>query len=182
MKSRIRIILILLITVSIILQNTVLALAKNGEGSFQLNKNSYNQEMPLSKKQVMRCVSMMKEEVLAAYGHNFEVVRTGSEGEQEGDYYQKIGITFVFLPNEPNGKVLRIECDNNISINGAKAGMNFDQIKEKLGDVPIRQTFIEEYYKIYLLEYVVDNCRVVFSSFKTDGMNSRLMLIEKRSD
>lgn len=175
MKSK-RVILVLMIILIVIIHNTVFA--NNGEETFQQNKNDENQEMTLSQQQVMRCLSLTKDEVLAAYGHNFEIVRTGSEGEQEGYYYKNLGITFVY---RADGEVMRIECKKSITINGAKAGMTFAQIKEKLGDAPIKQGFIEAYFKIYILEYEVDNARIAFSSFNADGTNSRLIIVKKRS-
>lgn len=180
MKSRIRIILVLIIIFGVLLQNTIIAMAEKGGGNFQRSNND-ELKNPLSQKQVMHCANLTREEVLATYGRAYEIVPTGSEGEQKGYYYKGIGVTFVFLSDKSNEKVLRIECDNSISINGAKAGMTFEQIQEKLGEASIVQDTIEVYYDIYILGYLIDNCRVVFSSFKADGKNSRLMIIEKRS-
>lgn len=133
-----------------------------------------NNQTAISKEELFDCLNLTRDKIFLKYGQDYEIVRAGAEGVLKGYYYEKLGILFIF---EEDGKVGWIDCrGNNISIDGAKAGMNFSQIKEFLGEAPIKKGMLEAYYPIYLLRYTFNNVQITFSSSNPEGDDSWLSI------
>ena len=122
---------------------------------------------------------LKKDQVLQRLGNNYSIVYTGAEGSYEGYHYPKIGITIVFEDNET---IRFIECDNKVNFNGAKAGMSFAKIQQKLGKREIQETWYEtEDNKAYKIEYVYGDLIVEFLSFNKDGKDSVVTIYKNPS-
>jgi hypothetical protein len=92
-------------------------------------------------------------------------------------FYKKLGITIIF---DDSDNVDFVHCNKKIDINGARAGMNFLQIQEKLGKTHVKETWVEtEHNKAYEIEYECENLIISFLSFKKDGTNSKLTIFRK---
>ncbi|MEW6173316.1 MAG: hypothetical protein AB1510_09675 [Bacillota bacterium] len=123
-------------------------------------------------------IGMNKDGVIYELGSDYEIVQTGAEGAYEGYNFKAYGMTFVF--EDADDKIAWIECDGTVDIKGAKAGMNFAQVQEKLGKTKINDTWYETpENKAYELVYVIKNCRVEFVSSKEDGSDSWLTVYKK---
>lgn len=124
-------------------------------------------------KDFLSFMSLTKSEILNKLGKSYEIVPAGAEGLEEGYYYKALGLTFTF--DESSNNVSEILCEDTVSINGAKAGMNFKQIQEKLGKTQVKDTWVEvPENKAYEIVYSIDNCMVKFLSFSKDGSKSVL--------
>ena len=132
----------------------------------------------LTKPELIGLVELTKDEIISKLGKKYKVILTGAENSFEGYYYESLGITIVF---EYDGSVAFIECNEKVVIDGAHEGMNFSQIKEKLGEAKITETFygIEE-NKGYKVEYIVGDCVLKFYSYSLDGSNSSLKIFKNR--
>ena len=125
-----------------------------------INKNATKADME-------RYFSMKKSEIIKELGNDYELVGAGAEASEEGYSYEKTGLVFVFGYEDV---VDLIECEE---IEGAKAGMNFTQIQEKLGTAKIEDTFVElPEYKAYELNYKLSNCTISCISNEKDGSQS----------
>ncbi|MGE5329111.1 MAG: hypothetical protein ACM3KR_06375 [Deltaproteobacteria bacterium] len=126
-------------------------------------------------KDLFSYISLTKDEVIKKLGKKYKIEPTGAEGLEEGFYYPKLGITFAF-ENKDN-KVSSIYCDEKVEINGAKPGMNFKQIQQKLGTAKILESYMETPdNKCYDLRYIIKNISVEFTSMRKDGSDSILRL------
>lgn len=121
---------------------------------------------------------LSKDEFLQKTGNGYKLVQTGAEGSFQGYNYKEFGLTFVFDEDKRLGF---INCDASFSINGVKPGMTFSEIKQKLGDKPIKDTWVETpANKAYELRYDFDGFTLRFMSFKNDGSESGLTILRKK--
>ena len=140
--------------------------------------NGKKQSVDTIPKDLFSYVVLTKKEVLNKLGMKYKIVQTGAEGSYEGYEYESLGLTFVFEA----GKVAWIDCDEKVKISGAKTGMNFMQIFTKLGEAKVVDTWFEtEDNKAYKIEYIIQNCKVVFFSFNKDGTESELSIYPKNN-
>ncbi|MEW6182168.1 MAG: hypothetical protein AB1500_03190 [Bacillota bacterium] len=145
-----------------------------GCGSTDISNKSagsaYESEFKPDIKGISGIINMSKDGVVGELGNNYEFVDAGPEGAREGYYFVEYGLTFVF---DDDHKIVSIDCDQMVDINGARAGMDFAQVQKKLGGKKIAETSygIPE-NKAYELSYWINECKVVFSSFEEDGRDS----------
>lgn len=123
---------------------------------------------------IFKYLSMPKDEILSELGNSYKIIPTGAEGACEGYYYENLGLTFIF---DTDKSVDWIDCDESVNIEGAREGMNFEQIQKLLGTAKIEETFIETpEFKAYEITYVKENAIICFLSMNKDGNNSDLYL------
>jgi hypothetical protein len=159
---------------------TIKNAGSNEIGSKTSNNNnaSTTKVHSVSRDEIVSYFILTKEEILRKLGSDYRVIRTGAEGSYQGYQYKDMGLIFVF---ESDNKVGFILCDDKLEINNARAGMNFVQIQEKLGEAKIEDTWYETPdNKAYKISYTTDNCVIQFKSFKKDGSDSRLTVYRKR--
>lgn len=126
---------------------------------------------------IFKYFDLPKDKLLKNLGSNFIIVYTGAEGSYEGYEYSKRGIIIVF---EDDGSVGFIQCDNKVEFNGARAGMNFKQVQDKLGKTKIKDTWYEtQENKAYEIEYLYGDLILQFISFEKDGKDSRVTIYRK---
>lgn len=125
--------------------------------------------------------SLTRDQVIQKFGKTFETVDTGFEKSCTGFYYKNAGLIFTFDDEEnPNSKVAWIDCTQDIEINGAKSGMNFEQVQEKLGATQINEVSIKGLsQKLYELNYVINDCLITFRSDYKDGKSAILNIMRK---
>lgn len=134
-------------------------------------------------KDVFKLIKLTKKEVEEILGTGFEEVATGPEGSMMGYNYEDIGINLAFY-NFGDGveRVEFIYLFGDANVNGAKSGMNFSEIKSKMGDTPVKNAFVETpENKAYKLEYEIDNCILSFMSYQLDGEDSFVSIRENLS-
>lgn len=131
-------------------------------------------------KDVFKLIKLTKKEVEEILGTGFEEVATGPEGTMMGYNYEDIGINLAFYSfGDGEERVEFIYLFGDANVNGAKSGMNFSEIKSKLGDTSVKNTFVEiPENKAYELEYEIDNCILSFTSYQPDGENSSISIRE----
>jgi hypothetical protein len=118
-------------------------------------------------------IGITREEVINKLGDNYEEVETGPEGSLTGLLYSDIDLEFAL----DDGKVIIIYCGEKVEFNGARAGMNFKQLQERLGKGAIEKTWYETPENIaYKTSYIFDNNVLTFLSFEEDGSNSWLWI------
>lgn len=127
-------------------------------------------------KDIDRYLYMPKSDIVKELGNSYKVVETGSEGLQEGFYYEDIGLTFTF--DEESQWVLWIDCDSKVDINGARAGMDFSQIQKALGKGQITETWVETPENVaYELGYRIGDSLVYFLSYQQSGEDSEVYIM-----
>ncbi|HEX9058548.1 MAG TPA: hypothetical protein VF941_00025, partial [Clostridia bacterium] len=103
-------------------------------------------------------------------GDNYKIVPAGGEGTCEGYRYDELDITIVFDTDNESSALSWIDCGNSINIKGAHNGMTFKEVMGILGNSEIKDTFIETPdHKAYMLQYIVDNCGIIYFSQIKDG-------------
>jgi hypothetical protein len=114
---------------------------------------------------------LKKDEVLDKFGNDFVIVPEGGEGTEEGYMYEQFGLTFVF--EGADNHIAWVSCSEKVDINGARTGMNFKQIQDKLGVAEINDTFIEiPEYRAFEINYRIGDCIVNFFSQDEEGKNA----------
>ena len=141
-----------------------------------LVESSNNEGKSSNNVDISKIINMTKADIIKELGGNYRVVPADVEGSLEGFKYSDIGITIAFI----NDKVHSIACDSSFEINGVKSGMSFNQIRQKLGDVPTEDTFIETPdHKAYRISYSFDNYIMYFLSLDSEGNDASLTILIK---
>jgi len=113
------------------------------------------------------CFSMTREEIIEAFGPNFEEVAAGPEGVCDGYYYEEVGITFAFYPD--TDELDSISCDESFRIYGVGVGSYLTEIIETLDDVEIIETWVETpYNKAFMVPFSYGNIHFNFIAFDKD--------------
>lgn len=121
-------------------------------------------------KDIFDAMGMSQDQVELKFGSGYKKVSVNYDGYMEGYLYSDKGITVAF---GSDGKVACVYCTDKIDINGAKSGMNFSQIQDKLGDTVFHQTWAETPINAaYEIKYTFDDRIVVFFSREKEGSNS----------
>ena len=121
-------------------------------------------------KDIFDSIGMTTQQLEDKFGSDYSKVSVDYNGYMEGFLYSKEGFTAAF---DKDGKVGRVYCQDTIEIGGAKSGMDFAQIQDKLGKTSVRQTWVETPINAaYELEYRLNGRAVVFFSRQNEGTNS----------
>lgn len=132
----------------------------------------------ITKDDLLSLFKLKKDEVIKKLGDKYDIVFTGAEGSYEGYEYKELGITVCF---DSDDTIAFIDCDEKVSIDGARTGMSFAQIQEKLGKSEVKETWIETpENKAYEITYTVDNCVISFLSIDKDGTDCGLSIYKSR--
>ena len=138
---------------------------KSIEGVFSVKEEKFDYDM------LYTYIDMSRSELINQLGENFAETQTGPEGSLDGLLYKELGLEFAL----DEDKVLVIYCSDKVDFNGARAGMNFEQIQEKLGKAKIEETWYEiPENTAFFVEYIIDNNELTFVSFNEDGSDSML--------
>lgn len=125
-------------------------------------------------KDIFDSFGMTGEQVEQKFGSDYTKVSLNYGGYMEGFLYSGLGVTIAF---DSGGKVTCVYCTDKIEINGAKAGMDFSQIQEKLGETSFRQTWVETPIDTaYEIEYRFNGRTVIFFSRQNEGDNSIMVI------
>jgi hypothetical protein len=119
-------------------------------------------ESPLAKEELAGLVSMTKGEILKKYGYDYEVVRTGAEGLRQGYFYRWLGVCIMF---DADGNAAYVDCCKGVGINGATVGTRMDEVRARVGDVPVVVGKWEAGFTIHTLQYPIGEGVVMFISF-----------------
>jgi antitoxin component HigA of HigAB toxin-antitoxin module len=121
-------------------------------------------------KDIFDSIGMTVQELEDKFGSGYSKVSVDYNGYMKAYLYSEQGFTAAF---NKDGKVARIYCGEKIEIGGARSGMDFAQIQDKLGKTSFRQTWIETPINAaYELEYRYNGRAVVFFSRQDKGANS----------
>ncbi len=128
----------------------------------------------ITKNQLLDLFKLKKDEVIKKLGDKYDIVFAGAEGSYEGYDYKELGIIVCF---DSDDTIAFIDCDEKVSIDGARTGMSFAQIQEKLGTSEVKETWIETpENKTYEIAYIMDNCVISFISTDKDGIDCGLSI------
>jgi hypothetical protein len=121
-------------------------------------------------KDIFDIIGKTAEQVEQKFGNIYKKVNVNYDGYMEGFYYADIGITAAFGSDET---VSCVYCTEKIDINGARSGMDFSQIQEKLGEAHLSQKWAETPVNAaYEIRYSTEGRTVVFFSRQKEGDNS----------
>jgi len=111
--------------------------------------------------------AMTKDEILAMLGADYQVVPAGPEGVCDGYFYEELGLTFAFYPDEDALEL--IDCDEPFRFNGVGTGSLFSEITAALGDGEINETWMElPEYTVFTLAYHWGDTVYCFIAFEAD--------------
>lgn len=114
-----------------------------------------------------------KDQVIKRLGNNYEVINAGTENAEEGYRYENYGMTIIF----EDSAISLIECDERVSINGAKLGMTFSEIQNILGEGETRKLVpIEPDQPEYALFHIYNKIMVWFGSMDENGVTTALQI------
>lgn len=139
----------------------------------------------ISMLEIKQFLNSKKSDILKAAGSQIE---NGTISVMESHmlfpfiFAKDLGLTFVF-PNEtddisPIYVVVNKETNfNDVNIKGAKPGMNFMDIRDRIGDGQVVKTWFSNEDNIaYKLDYVVDGMVYSFVSYDEQGQESQLYI------
>lgn len=115
-----------------------------------------------------------KEEVIGKLGDKYSLASLDENVVTKNlFYYESLDIAFNF---DENNSVDWIVCYNHIDVNGAKSGMTFNEIQDKLGMTEMEYMDSDEGLSQYSLRYNMDSFIATFISHTEDGANSLLII------
>ena len=139
----------------------------------KIQNNSY-----ISKDELLGLFKLKKPDILKKLGDNYKIVLCGAEASYDGYRYKEFGIVIAF---DFDDTIAFIDCDENVNIDGARTGMNFTEIQEKLGKSEVKETWIETpEHKAFEITYIMGDCIIRFMSQEKDGTDCGLSLYKKR--
>ena len=156
--------------------------------TFVREQNALSDDLML----ISTLLGMKREDAVKMLGKNYTVEDTGGEGWLEGYYYADRGMTLAFYPAGTNANpsigieekdlnsVLAVSCDEKVDINGARVGMNLNQIKAVLGN-PTKIVKADASYPNDIVYFEVSGLSI---SFRMGGKNdaSNLANISKTDE
>lgn len=136
-------------------------------------------ESPLTTEELAGLVSMTKGEILKKYGYDYEVARTGTEGLLQGYFYRRLGVCIMF---DADGRVGYVDCCKGVGINGATVGTRMDEVRARVGEVPVAVGKWEAGFTTHTLRYPIGEGVVQFISFRPEKNDkvSRVSVVPKR--
>jgi hypothetical protein len=139
-----------------------------------LNENLFNPNF----ESINKLLKLNKEEAINWLGNEYEIKAAGAEGQEKGYYFEKYGLTIIFDENDTL-MILSADCDQKVDINGARLGMTFSDIQEKLGVTEIRKLNVfEPNQSSYAIIYDFGNWHVWFG---VDEKNNPTTAMEIRN-
>jgi len=141
-----------------------------------------NKSKTLSLDIINTIINLNKGEIVKKLGNNYEIIPYGAEGWCRALNYKELGVIIAFKPGFVNGefgipdtsKVEWMDCDERVDINGARNGMNFEQVQNILG-----KTKVESYTYVpdgstssvtqFCIKYIIENCKVSFTASDSEG-------------
>jgi len=118
-------------------------------------------------RQILTYLAMTKDELIVTLGQDYTIEPAGPEGVCDGYFYEDLGMTFAFYPDEDTLEL--IACDSNFRMDGVGVGSLFSEIMDVFGDTEIIESWMElPEYTIYLLEYQWGEAVFSFISFDVD--------------
>lgn len=130
----------------------------------------YSQLLQLTKKDIVLKFGNIYEEGTATIEQSHIIFPT--------IYYPKDKLTFVFGDEQENSSLRQIIVAAG-EIQGATPGMNFAEIKNRLGPREVQETWLgTEDNLAYKLEYQLNGLTYSFISTKSDGRASELVITE----
>lgn len=122
---------------------------------------------------IKEIMTLNKKQVFKRLGENYTIVNAGAEHAEVGYRYENYGMTIIF----GDSKISLIECDEKVSINGAKLGITFSEIKNILGEGETRKlTPIEPEQPYYALFYTYSDIMIWFGAMEENGVATHLQI------
>jgi len=119
---------------------------------------------------IIETLGMTAQQVEEKFGNGYSRIFVNYDSYMEAFLYREQGITVAF---GEDGKVACVYCSDKIDIGGAKSGMDFSQIQDKLGKTVYREKWTDTPVNAaYQIEYSLDGYTVVFFSRQSGGSNS----------
>lgn len=119
---------------------------------------------------IIETLGMTAKQVEEKFGSGYSRVFVNYDSNMEAFLYREQGFTVAF---GEDGKVACVYCSDKIDIGGARSGMDFSQIQEKLGKTVYREKWTDTPVNAaYQIEYGFDGRTVVFFSRQSGGNDS----------
>ena len=119
---------------------------------------------------IIETLGMTAQQVEEKFGDGYSRVFVNYDSYMEAFLYREQGFTVAF---GKDGKVACVYCSEKIDIGGARSGMDFSQVQEKLGKTVYRQKWTDTPANAaYQIEYGLGGHTVVFFSRQSGGSNS----------
>ncbi|GMX61308.1 hypothetical protein Elgi_11120 [Paenibacillus elgii] len=140
-----------------------------------------SKEHPQQQVDYSQLLQLTKKDITLKFGKNYEEGTTTIEQSHiifPTIYYPKEKLTFVFGDEQENSSVRQIIVAAG-EIQGVTSGMNFAEIKSRLGLGEVQETWLgTEDNLAYKLEYQLNGLTYSFISTKPDGRASELVITE----
>lgn len=163
-------------------------LSKHNENApFSIEGSSIYKKIPeknlhitTTPKKLISYLGFNKKEMLRELGKDYQIVATDSGTPlQTGYFYPQYELTFEF-EDAKESYVSRILCGETIEVNGAKTGMNFQQIKQYMGNAVVTEVIDaripEKEVKSYQLLYKIYDTIIRFDSTNEAGEGAILSI------
>lgn len=133
-----------------------------------------------SLQEVLGYLDLSRDEVVKKLGTEFKVFPSGRQGTEDGYFYPKYDLVIVFENGKTKDRVAYIDCKEAVDINGVKAGSSFDEVRAKLGNAPLIETWDgTPDHKVFRLVYYVTHGKILFQSDTKDGSYSKVYILRK---
>lgn len=131
-------------------------------------------------KNLFSYLEFSKKEMISKLGKNYKIVTIDQKTfASSGYFYPEYGLTFEFEDEEGN-YVSCITCNETVEINGARSKMNFNQIRQFLGEQDVMEIIDGRIpgkeLKTYELFYKIYDVIIRFDSPSEDGKDSMLSI------
>ncbi|OPZ89097.1 MAG: hypothetical protein BWY74_02864 [Firmicutes bacterium ADurb.Bin419] len=125
---------------------------------------------------INKLLKLNKEAVINWLGNEYEIKAAGAEGQEKGYYFEQHGLMIVF--DEDNTLMITSAyCDQKVDINGARLGMTFSDIQEKLGVTEIgKLNVFEPNQSNYAIIYDFGDWHVWFGADENNSPTTALQI------
>jgi hypothetical protein len=177
---------IVLITIFLLLLVGNVNISESSDATTHSNAQMQNlMEPTLNGTYFKALFNLSKEELISRFGENYIEGTTTVEKSHiilPCLYYKDLGLTFIL--GDGMVRYIRIYSETNnkgINVNGAKPGMNFEEICNKLGEAEVNETWeATKTIKAYEIHYGIDGLVYKFLSRYQDGRASKLIITDDR--
>lgn len=130
--------------------------------------------------EILGYLSLSRNEIVKKLGGDYKVLPSGIQGTNDGYFYPKRSVVIVFENGKTKERIAWVDCKEAVDINGVKAGSSFDEIRSKLGDAPLIETWEgTPDHQVYRLQYYVPHAEICFQSESKNGDYSKVFIIRK---